>query len=436
MRPLDVSARPLTADEASWQEVPVHVWLFIAALYFNMFSGNVGLLGLPVGLDRPLFFMAFVLLLLDQRTERLRWRAVYAVMLATVAWTLWSWMATGSLADTAKAFALTDRIIFPFAMFTLGPLVFSTPQRRSVFLRSMVLLGLYLGLTSVFEFAGLHSLVWPRFISDQSLGIQQGRARGPFLASEPLGMTTALTLFLGGVAAALHAGWWRLLAVVCMVVSAMAVALSLTRSVWVAAILGGLTITVMAPGLRRRLPQIVLGVTGAGAALLVTVPGLRETFSARLNTERSVYDRLLTNDAALKIVDTHPLFGIGWGRFLSQSSEWVRQADNYPLTNTSIEVHNVFLSRAAETGVIGAVLWGLVVVVGPIAALWRPSASPDLRCLRYAAVGAFFVWLLPSVSSPNPYPLPNNLVWLIAGIAAHDYLVVRPARRHSDTAAR
>ena len=69
------------------------------------------------------------------------------------------------------------------------------------------LFGIYLALTSIFEVAGMWSLVYPKYIADPTLGIHFGRARGPFLQSVRLGMY--LLMGLGAVWVPLiHRGVW------------------------------------------------------------------------------------------------------------------------------------------------------------------------------------------------------------------------------------
>ena len=406
------------------ERIPAYVWLFLAGLAFGMFSGNSQLLGLPVSLDRPLYLLGALLLVLDRRTERLRWRGVYVLMAALVIWTGFSWLDTGYLGETDKAYALADRIVFPFLTFVLGALAFSTPARRDLLLKFVVLLGLYLGVTGIFEFSGVNALVWPRYISDLSLGIQQGRARGPFLASEPDGMVCSLAFYMSAALMARSRGFWRALSVLSLVVSLAVVLLCLTRSVWLAVVLGVVTVGLVAPSLRRWLPVALLGAVAAGGVVLAAVPSLLGKITERATTQLSVYDRLNTNAAALRIIDAEPITGLGWGNFRAAAPDWVRQGATYPISNINIEVHNVFLSRAAETGLVGSALWVAVVLTGPVAAVWAARVSTaEERAWKLIAVGAFFVWLMPSLFSPNPYPLPNLLVWLVAGVAGRRWLL-------------
>lgn len=37
------------------------------------------------------------------------------------------------------------------------------------------------------------------------------------------------------------------------------------------------------------------------------------------------------------------------------------------------------------------------------------------------------VWLVPSMSSPNPYPFPNFMFWLLCGVLGKGLLTSPPA---------
>lgn len=186
---------PALGQDSADRAMPAYVWLFLAGLLFNMFSGNSYLLHLPLGPDRPLFLLSFVLLLLDPYRERWRWRPVYAVMLLTIVNTCIAWWRTGSPTDTYKIYMLSDRILMPFLMFAVGPVIFSTLRRRMLLLKTLAVLGIYWGFTGICEIAHIGFLVFPRFIMDPNAGIGYGRARGVFLASEPFGMACAMSFF-------------------------------------------------------------------------------------------------------------------------------------------------------------------------------------------------------------------------------------------------
>ncbi|WP_432520362.1 O-antigen ligase family protein [Kineococcus sp. SYSU DK006] len=420
------TVRAAGADAPALTSTPAYVWCFLATIVFNIFSGHWDRLGVPLGLDRIAFAGGVLLLALDPwawKQRRLLLRPVHVAMVALLALATLSAAGHGTLLNTYGLFALLDRLLVPFVMFCLAPVVFARPAHRALLLKTLVLLGLYLGVTAVLETLKMWSLVFPSYIGDRSVGIQFGRARGPFAASEAMGMACAACFFAAALAVSRFRGAWRLLSLVVALLSAGGVLMSLTRSVWVGLVLGALVVMITTPGLRRYIPVALAGGAGAVAVALAVVPGLQASVLERAGTSRSVLDRYNTNEAALRIVEQEPLTGVGWVKFLDVSPEWVRQADTYPITNVEIEVHNVVLSRAAELGIPGAALFVACILLGPCrAVLQRRYADAELAGWRAVSTGMTAVWGVTLMLSPVPYPLPNTLTWLLAGIALIPYV--------------
>jgi O-antigen ligase len=404
-----------------------------------MFSGNSKLLGLPVAPDRVLFGLSLVLLASKgQLTGVVRGRGgLVALMAATTTWVVGSALAAGTLFTNFGLFALIDRILLPFVFFLLARVLFRDVRSRNLLLRVLVLIGLYLGLTAFFEMVGPHSLVFPRYIMDPNVGIQFGRARGPFLTSDADGLVMVASLAAGVLGWSRWRGVWRWTAAATCVVCSLGALLTLTRSIWLGGALGLTLAGLAAPRLRRWLP-LVLVTLGVGVVVaLTTLPGLHEDAASRATTSRSVQDRENTNTAALRIVEERPLTGVGWMRFIDVSQDYVRQSDEYPITNIHIEVHNVILGRAAELGLPGAALWVLCLLAGPVAAALRPlSGPPDVEGWRLVLLAALTCWFVTIMLSPVPYPLANYLIWLLGGlVAAHGRrrYGVQPIRASDDT---
>lgn len=411
---------------------PAYLVCFLAFILANMFSGNSGRLGFPIGPDRLLFLAGAVLLLLDSRPRalvRLRWRGIHTAMLAFVVVAAFSTWASGSYRNGYALYGLLDVVVIPFVLFAIAPAVFADSHSRDLLLKVLTVVALYLGFTAVFEVVGPQSLVWPRYVIDPSIGIQFGRARGPFVESEANGMTMAMAAIASGSGVSRFRGAWRPACVLACAMAAVGVLLSLTRSVWIGFAVAAIATFVFARPLRRFLvPLLVLG-TLAVVALLAVVPGLSESASGRADAQGPVWDRLNTNAAAVRIIEQEPLTGIGWLNFIPHSPEWVRQAPDYPITAINIEIHNVFLSRAAEVGLVGAGLYVLCLLGGPVGAVVRRAPAGDLGAWRVVVLGVLIIWLSPAMASPLTYPLPNALLWLVAGLGSVGHIArITPER--------
>ncbi|WP_409485170.1 O-antigen ligase family protein [Arsenicicoccus dermatophilus] len=411
------------------ERIPAFVWVTLAYLATNMFSGVWGELGVPAPLDRGLLLLALLLVALDPFRERLRWRPVYGWMIATVLWTTWSALTADTLTTPEGLYGLLDRVVVPFVMFPVGALVFATPRRRDLILKLLVLIGLYLGTNAVFTILGPHSLVYPRyimtFVETNPLVAGDNRAVGPFLTAEANGFTLNLCVYAAGFAVHRFRGWWRRLALLAIPVCLAGVMLTLTRSAWLACVLGLVSVCLFVPRLRRWLIPSAIGAAVLLGAAVLAIPALNELVTSRATTSRSLYDRANTYEAGWRALEQHPLWGVGWSTFIDHGVEWVRQSPDYPVTTVTIEIHNVFMSRAVETGFIGGALWIVCCAAGPFARLLRgpDRRTPELFGWWLFALMSFFAWIVPSMTSPNPFPLPNILTWLIGGIVARAALV-------------
>jgi len=401
--------------------------LFAVGIALESFSGNWKFIPIPFPVDRVILLLAALLLLLRGTgrvsDRKIVFRPIHFLLLGVVAYVAANALWVGTLQHSYGFYALLDRLGFiPFLMFTLAPILFGTARQRNVLLVVMVILGLYLGVEGTLEGIGSSTakLVFPHYITNASLGITSGRTRGPFLASDAMG----LALFDCSVFAAIALREWtsRRAQLVCVAVigfSTVGIIFTLTRSVWIGSVLG-LVVTMAVDGqLRRHLPKVLLGGVVGVVAVLLLVPGLRSKAGNRVSYATSVWDRYNTNNAALRAVEAHPIFGIGWQTFETVGPSYLREAGTYPLTGVGLEVHNVFLSHFAEIGVFGGLLWALALFSGVGGAIVRRGSS-SLYPWRLGLLAMFCMFLVVANLGPLSYPLPNLLLWLMAGIVGSD----------------
>jgi putative inorganic carbon (hco3(-)) transporter len=400
-------------------------WSLSAGLAAMTFSGNWSYLGIPIGLDRLLIAAGLVAVVVQTRAERpgmaalrgARLEPVHWVLLTAAAWAVGSAAWAGTLAQSDGLFGLLDRFgLVPFVLFFVAPAVFAERRQRLILLATLVALGLYLGLTALFEALNLNPLVFPKYILDSSVGIHEDRARGPFVEAVANGMG----LYIGGVAAAVGLVTWRdpLVRAVCVVTAGLCAAgtiFTLTRSVWLAAAVATALALASFPGLRRYL----LPVAAAGSAIvlfaLAYIPNLSANASEREQQEAPIWVRENTNNAALRMVEERPISGFGWNRFEADSPPYFQQSGDTPLVGMGEGVHNVLLSRASELGIIGAFLWAVGFVMAIGGSLLR-RGPPELRPWRIALLALAVDWVMVGAVTPLPYALPTAVLFTFAGL--------------------
>jgi len=393
--------------------------ILTVAMILSVFSGNWGNMGIPIPLDRIAVAcgIATALIRSVRDEEGPRIRPVHWLMLLLVLYAVASAAWSNTLTQHQPLFALLDRLGFvPFLLFLIAPVAFKTPEQRRILAIGLVFLGAYLGLMALFEDVHATSLVWPSYINNQTIGITFGRSRGPFLEAGANG----LAMFDCMAAAAITLPYWqgrpklRAAVIGVMILCAAGILFTLTRQVWVGAAIGAVVAMLSNRRLRRYLPGLAVVTVVAVVGALAFVPGLQNSINARTNDQSSVWDRLNSDAAALRMVEARPALGFGWGEFGTDSTPYYRLASTYPLSTINV-AHNMPLSNAAELGLVGLALWIVVLLLG-IVAPTLGRAPPAVEPWRLALIAIAIAWFVQANLSPLDYAFDNYMIWLWAGI--------------------
>ncbi len=187
-----------------------------------------------------------------------------------------------------------------------------------------------------------------------------------------------------------------------------ALLLTFSRAGLVGLAAGGLAgLLMLWPRLRRRegVRALLLAAGLAAVAGGVLAAAYGPFFSARVTVSepvemRSVADRIVFTNFALRAIAEHPLTGVGIGSFPWQASYYLRDTF-FALRGDN--VHNLFLTAAAEQGLVGLALL-LMALVSGLAAAWRAvRTGPGQRDADRAALLAIVIALL-TVGLFDHYP--------------------------------
>jgi putative inorganic carbon (hco3(-)) transporter len=397
-------------------------WTVSAAVFLSPFSHNWPRLGIPSAAapDRTLLVAGLVVALLRGPAVR-AWRAPPGrvwILALPAAYVLLSCLAVGTISDRTAFFNMLESFgLLPFLAFVLAPTIFASTKQRSILLGFLFVLAIYLSATAIFETAGPRALVFPRYILDPNYGgaATFGRARGPFVEAVTDGfamfacsiaMVTAMTIWKSRLA--------RVSALVVAVACVVGAFLTLQRSVWIMEVSVGLVMLVGVRRLRRWLVPVVAAAAIAVVVLNFSAPSVIHRADERRVDQGPIWDRQNLSVAAINMTEARPLFGFGWGTFLARSGDYFRQSPDYPLTATDVVVHNLFLSYAADLGLVGLSIYLLAAICCISPMLFR-RGPPELYAWRVALV-ALVLSFLVVMSFVPPSVFPNLFVWLWAGV--------------------
>jgi putative inorganic carbon (hco3(-)) transporter len=427
--PTAVAIIALSVAGAALWEMPPAV-MMCGAVAFTLFSGNwseLGLPGFPFLPDRVLVFGAILALLLRapgaRGAPRPMLRPVHILLLVTILYATISAASAGTLVTEQGGFALLDLLgVVPYLMLLVAPAVFHSARERKWLLVTLVGIGLYLGLTAIFEAIGPSALVFPHYVvsSDLFLG---GRAGGPFRASDTEGFAT----FSCGIAALIAFIQWRghrrrYVALIAAFVSMLGCFLTLERGAWIGAVAGLVIAGLAARELRRWLAPMLLVGALAVVGLLVLSPALASRTSSRVNDQLSVWDRQNMTTAGLRMLTAKPLLGFGWDNYENTNEDYFRQASDYPMTGLSansteqrVPLHDTYLSFAVDLGLIGGLLW-LSALLWGVGGSILTRGSPELRLWKLGLVAIFVCYLTLALVDPLSQNFSQLVLWTWAGV--------------------
>lgn len=299
--------------------------VLLAAIILDIASGRRP--WIPTAFDRPLAALLAACLASGLASE----------------WRLWS-------AGLAVLFGLTMWV----SVYSIARVV----QARQEVVRYLV---------AAWAAGGLLAAVW---------GILRSAPYWPVGASTPPLFQTALGTTLTATAVLLLGIWTvadgvpvRILAAAGLVVVLAALELTWSRGAWIAALAGLAVMVVLAP--RRRAGLLVLCLVVLLLATAAIGPG-RVSLARRIEAIPSAtfnLDRLALWEGALRIARAHPVLGTGYGTF---SRAWPRHMPE-DIVQDPTTAHNLYLTFAAETGLVGLVAF-LAFIVAALCGLWRRIA--------------------------------------------------------------
>jgi O-antigen ligase len=312
---------------------------------------------------------------------------------------------------------LAAKFIVPFALFHLAQLVFVDERRLRHFELFALIVLAYLCFTSIAFLVGAKSLIFPRFILDESLGNQADRARGPLLQAVANGVSLSL---LGVVA--LHSflrGRMRgIKGAVLLASLPMAVLATMTRAVWLS-----FAVSIVVLSLRsrnqslRRMCAAVSIIAVLGLLISLSFDGERIALTERLKESGPVDFREAVYSGGWEMFLEKPL--TGWG-VNQMPAELARHVSGYK--EKELYPHNTYLELLVEHGMLGMALYAWLMWE-----IFRLGRSPVPRVEKDGFLNQEFhaawpvllgiYWVNAAVVVMN-YQFVNGLLFTMAGMLA------------------
>ena len=312
---------------------------------------------------------------------------------------------------------LAAKWIVPFALFHVAGFVFNDGgSLRKFELFSLMILG-YLTAVSIFFLLGADSLIYPRFILDESIGIHTDRARGPFLQAVANGVCLNV---LGLIALdSFRRGRLRgpLAAFLFFAVPGALLATK-TRAVWLSAAISIAYLAMFCTNRKIRHAAIALCVLAAAGFCV---------FFLSQNNSSSLRDRLADRSP---LEFRSEMYQAGWQMLLDKPlTGWGNDAEVQPEIAKRVRhfrpdfyvFHNTYLELAVQRGVLGLGLYAWLIVclfrLGK-AQTGLPTGAPYFLDTQFRKLWPLMlgVYLLNASVVVMNYQFVNAFLFTIAGI--------------------
>jgi O-antigen ligase len=309
------------------------------------------------------------------------------------------------------------KFIVPFSLFHMAALTFREERwRRHFEIFALVVLA-YLCFTSIAFLVGAKSLIFPRFILDESLGYHADRARGPLLQAVANGVSLNLLGLL-----ALHSlmrGKIRGVKAALLLASLpIAILATMTRAVWLsfAVSVGFLILRANNRKLRRICGALVV-VAILGLLVALSFDDQRRALSDRLQESGPVEYRQAVYAGGWQMFLEKPLAGWGVNQMpveLARHVSGYKEKELYP--------HNTYLELLVEHGIFGLALYAWL--MWEIFRLGRGSVpdaektgllNQQFHAMWPVLLGVY--WANAAVVVMN-YQFVNGLLFTMAGMLA------------------
>ena len=312
---------------------------------------------------------------------------------------------------------LAAKFLVPFTLFHLSQIVFTDQRALKRFEIFALIVLAYLSFTSIAFLVGVHALIFPRFILDDSLGFHADRARGPLLQAVANGVSLNILGLL-----ALH-DWRRrtckgLKAVLLLASVPLAILATMTRAVWLSFAVTVLTLIIISTHGRTRRVAIALALAaGMGVVVVASSTELAAGFFDRLEERGPLDYREAVYAASWQMFLERPL--LGWG-FHRMPEELPRFVSDYH--EKVLYPHNTYLEILVEQGIFGLALYLWLIVE-----LWRLRLGPippdeehgflDRHFHRMWPLLLAVYWINAAVVVMS-YQFVNGLLFTMAGMLA------------------
>ncbi len=304
-----------------------------------------------------------------------------------------------SVIASSERFVGLCTLVYVIEYYFLYWIAFNIVRTSADFKRLIVLIMTVLGIQALVYFAQSAMGITFDFLGNT---IEKGEVARPggTVSSNPAGFVSFIMPALMMASAIAFSKYRRLLipySIPLMLMGIAAIGLSFTRAAWIGLIFGFgaiISIALRHRWLNFRMIIVIFIVLGVGVAVLLPTMLNRVASDYQggkgSTTQETLDERMGLNKIAFNVIVHHPIFGVGPGAYPYEYRAYVPAGLNQWLYT----VHNTYLLWAAETGIVGGLIFIWLLFTGFKIALRLARTPPSL--VSICATGWFGAMIILS----------------------------------------
>ena len=418
--------------------------LWFLLILFKEF-GRIPLPMLPdISLERmiwlALFFIFFSEIALKQRKILPGDMKIEIAMFLFCMLILFSMIGVGTIYKEGHGLKLNyllNGYAIPFSIFFLAKNIVDDEHKiRKIFI-FFTIIGLYLGITGVFEHFRLDFLVFPRYIMRSAEGIHWGQARGPFVQAGVNGLVIGMIFYISlYLFIRAYKRWTKFLLIISIIFMLTTLLFTYNRASWIGFLLSSLLIPIFFPQMRKMFMVSVLAMlivifslvsleqfkTSPHSQSELAELGTKEAVAQRFTSKGSIYARINLYGVAWRMFLEKPILGFGFDTFQDVSPKYFHKIKGIPFNiKEGIAIHNTLAIILVELGLLGLSIFIFIIfyILKISIGLYR-RLPPGVFLGKGLVVifgGVFIFYFMGMLVREVHYTMfPNSIFFLLVGI--------------------
>lgn len=430
------------------------IYMLLLYFFFILFT-KIGKLPLPmlpdISADRLIWIIIFVTFILEvifhKRDAILPFTGMEISMVLFSIVCISSMFFAGTFYSEEEGLTLSfflNAYGLPFTIFFLAKNIVNDEAKiRKVFI-FFTIIGLYIGLTGIFEYFQLKQFVFPNYIMNRWTGSHWGRARGPFLNASVNGTVIGMIIFMViNLLLVAKTKWKKQILILTLITMLITLLYTLTRACWASFFLAAAAVSIYMPQVRRifipaMFVLIVVFSMVIGSVELDKFKDLSETemvqegaslverLASRTDNINTVSGRMDLYRLSFAMFLKSPLYGHGYGSFQSAKKDFISRYDTFFLSRDQFiekqaSQHDTLIGILVDLGLLGTglLLYMVYYSLNACRKLYRelPQDFFGGRNLAVIFAGAMITFLINvQIIDMRFFIFPNTFYFLIAGI--------------------